>query len=62
MIYCDFCGKSQKDVFAIITGTNGAAICGECALTCATVIMGNIKKAMDNNAISLKETEECKNE
>ena len=60
MICCDFCGKNQKEVFVIIVGNNGAAICEKCALTCATVIMENVKNVMDNNAIPLKEAQECK--
>lgn len=39
MIICDFCGKSQKEVRAMIKGNDGAAICGSCSLLCVDVVM-----------------------
>ena len=51
MVHCDFCGKSQDEVFVTIMGNNGSAICSECILTSASIVVEQMKDNMENNKI-----------
>lgn len=59
MVHCDFCGKSQDEVFVTIMGNNGSAICSECILTSASIVVEQMKNNMEknNNKIYLKREE-----
>lgn len=56
MLYCDFCGKSTKEVKRMIAGQNGSAICSECVIICMEALMDNIRD-LEDNTISIKESE-----
>jgi ATP-dependent Clp protease ATP-binding subunit ClpX len=49
VMVCDFCGKTQDEVKAFITGLRDAAICDECALLCAKIINGKIAPIPNTN-------------
>lgn len=38
VIYCTFCGKSQKQVMALIAGPSGNFICDECVDLCFEIV------------------------
>lgn len=40
---CSFCGKSQADVFRLIT-SDGSKICSECVGRCANMLAEEFKK------------------
>jgi len=40
--YCSFCGKSNKEVFALITGEKDVNICSECVFLCVQRIGGYV--------------------
>lgn len=54
MLYCDFCGKSQKDVKKIISGGNGAAICNDCVLVCVEALIDTHNNENPNPNINIK--------
>lgn len=47
-LYCSFCGKSQHEVAQLIVADTGAAICNECCLECAMLIVDAEKRATAN--------------
>lgn len=44
MIICDFCGKSQHEVYKLVTGLNHVAICDECSDIATQIIKAERKK------------------
>lgn len=49
MLYCDYCGKSQKEVERILAGNDGAAICSSCVLVCLKILMNEIEDKEDDS-------------
>jgi len=39
ILFCSFCGKSQHELFVLITGPT-CAICDECVELCAEIVIG----------------------
>lgn len=39
MVICDFCDKTQEEVFRMILGNGGAAICNECSLLATQIVI-----------------------
>ena len=44
LIHCSFCGRSEAECRHIIAGKDGAYICGNCVLDCATILIENQKQ------------------
>lgn len=44
LIYCSFCGRSEAECRHIIAGKDGAYICDNCVLDCATILIENQKQ------------------
>lgn len=61
--HCSFCGRSQMDVGALITGPNGHNICEDCAKLCVDLCNGGrLKKNPDATPLSADETQKLKSE
>ncbi len=52
-MYCSFCGKSQDEVFFIITGP-AVYICDECVLLCNEIIFKESHNTIERLKLSLK--------
>lgn len=53
MLICDYCGKNQNEVKKIISGNNGAAICGDCVLISAKVITEDSVVVYDKSSLPI---------
>jgi len=57
---CDFCGKSEDDIDAIVAGPNGSGICNACVDLCNHVIAEHkAKSAEDGAARAIRLSVEC---
>ena len=50
---CSFCGKSEKQVNRIITGTDGVCICDQCFEICADMVEDEIGYDYDDNELEI---------
>lgn len=39
LIHCNFCGRSEAECKHLIAGKDGAYICSNCVLDCATMLI-----------------------
>lgn len=60
MHYCDFCGKSQKQVKRMISANKGIDICNECVMLCTEILMNDISEFKRIDFDNKEEIEENK--
>lgn len=41
MVVCDFCGKTEKEIYRMIVSKN-VAICNECIMLCSEILLSEL--------------------
>ena len=52
MLVCNFCSKNQDEVFKIVLGDNGSAICDQCVVACVEILIADRKKQKESKTDS----------